>query len=53
MVSLGDKDYKHPHYEPGFFKSGGLIAGSTNRNSRFQSSGNGKAIDFYSGLKLD
>jgi len=30
MASLGDKDYKHPDYAPGFFYGGGLIAGSTN-----------------------
>lgn len=30
MASLGDKIYKHPDYTPGFFKEGGLIAGSTN-----------------------
>ena len=29
MTSLGDKNYKHPDYTPGFFKEGGLIAGST------------------------
>jgi hypothetical protein len=52
MASLGDKNYKHPDYVPGFFKEGGLIAGSTNQ-LRMKSGGNGKAIDFYSGLKLD
>ena len=52
MTSLGDKIYKHPDYTPGFFKDGGLIAGSTNQ-ARTKASGNGKAIDFYSGLKLD
>jgi len=52
MTSLGDKVYKHPDYTPGFFKDGGLIAGSTN-HARAKASGNGKAIDFYSGLKLD
>ena len=52
MLSLGDKIYKHPDYLPGFFNDGGLIAGSTNR-ARTKASGNGKAIDFYSGLKLD
>ena len=30
MTSLGDKNYKHPDYTPGFFKEGGLITGSTN-----------------------
>ena len=29
MASLGDKNYKNPDYVPGFFKEGGLIAGST------------------------
>lgn len=29
MASLGDKIYKHPDYVSGFFKAGGLIAGST------------------------
>ena len=52
MSSLGDKNYKHPDYTPNFFKEGGLIAGSTNQ-LRMKSGGNGKAIDFYSGLKLD
>lgn len=52
LQSLGDKNYKHPDYEPGFFKDGGLITGSTN-TLKMKSSGNGKAIDFYSGLKLD
>ena len=52
MSSLGDKNYKHPDYTPNFFKDGGLIAGSTNQ-LRMKSGGNGKAIDFYSGLKLD
>ena len=52
MTSLGDKNYKNPDYTPDFFKDGGLIAGSTNQ-LRMKSSGNGKAIDFYSGLKLD
>merc|ERR1719263_1191619 len=52
MTSLGDKIYKHPDYESGFFKEGGLIAGSTHQ-LKMKSSGNGKAIDFYSGLKLD
>ena len=52
MASLGDKNYKHPDYVQGFFKEGGLIAGSTNQ-LRMKSGGNGKAIDFYSGLKLD
>ena len=51
MTSLGDKDYKHPEYKPNFFKEGGLIVGSTNK-LRMASGGSGKAIDFYSGLKL-
>ena len=29
MAALGDKNYKAPEYEPGFFREGGLIAGST------------------------
>lgn len=29
MASLGDKNYKHPDYTPGFFNEGGLVAGST------------------------
>lgn len=29
MAALGDKNYKDPAYEPGFFREGGLIAGST------------------------
>jgi|Transcript_120 hypothetical protein len=30
MAALGDKNYKAPEYQPGFFREGGLIAGSTN-----------------------
>ena len=52
LTSLGDKNYKHPEYQPGFFKDGGLVAGSTNK-LRIASGGSGKTIDFYSGLKLD
>jgi hypothetical protein len=52
MTALGDKAYKHPDYTPGYFKEGGLVAGSTNV-AKMKSGGNGKAIDFYSGLKLD
>lgn len=29
MTSLGDKNYKQPEFDTGFFNSGGLIAGST------------------------
>lgn len=29
VSSLGDKSYKSPEYESGFFKDGGLISGST------------------------
>jgi len=29
MVSLGDKNYKSPEYQTGFFRDGGLITGST------------------------
>ena len=29
LVSLGDKIYKSPEYNTGFFKDGGLITGST------------------------
>ena len=29
MTSLGDKNYKAPEYQPGFFRDGGLVAGST------------------------
>ena len=25
--TMGDKNYKFPDYEPGFFKKGGLVAG--------------------------
>ena len=52
MASLGDKNYKAVEYEPGFFLQGGLIAGSTHQN-KVRNSGNGKAVDFYTGLKLD
>lgn len=30
MASLGDKNYKAVEFEPGFFRDGGLVAGSTN-----------------------
>lgn len=52
MASLGDKAYKAPTYQPGFFREGGLIVGATNQN-RARTTGNANAIDFYSGLKLD
>lgn len=29
LASLGDKVYKAPEYQPGFFKEGGLVTGST------------------------
>jgi len=29
MASLGDKIYRNPDYDSGFFKDGGLITGST------------------------
>ena len=29
MTSLGDKIYKYPEYDNGFFREGGLITGST------------------------
>ena len=50
--ALGDKNYKAVEYDAGFFREGGLISGSTN-SLRPRNSGNGKAVDFYSGLKLD
>lgn len=52
MASLGDKSYKAVEYDSGFFFHGGLIAGST-QQTKARSGGNGKAVDFYSGLKLD
>ena len=52
IASLGDKIYKAVEYEPGFFRAGGLIAGSTN-TLKIGTSSNGKAVDFYTGLKLD
>lgn len=52
LTSLGDKIYKAVEYEQGFFNKGGLIPGSTNKKMP-KNSGGGKAIDFYSGLKLD
>lgn len=52
MASLGDKNYKAVEYEPDFFLAGGLIPGST-QQKKIRNSGNGKAVDFYSGLKLD
>ena len=51
LKSLGDKIYKTPDYQPGFFKEGGLITGSSNI-ARMKSTGNAKAIDFYAGLQL-
>jgi len=29
MAALGDKPYKAPTYQPGFFREGGLIVGAT------------------------
>lgn len=29
LKSLGDKIYKMPDYQPGFYKEGGLVVGST------------------------
>ena len=52
MASLGDKNYKAVEYEPDFFLAGGLVPGCT-QIEKSRSSGNGKAVDFYSGLKLD
>ena len=52
LASLGDKNYKAVEYDPGFFNAGGLIVGSTNRK-QLKSAGGGKAVDFYTGLKLD
>lgn len=52
MTSLGDKNYKAVEYESGFFRGGGIIPGSTNKVWP-KNSGGGKAVDFYSGLKLD
>ncbi len=52
LASLGDKNYKAVEYDPGFFLPGGLIPGSTNK-AKSRTSGNGKNVDFYSGLKLD
>ncbi|CAI2378039.1 unnamed protein product [Moneuplotes crassus] len=50
--SLGDKKYKAVEYSEQFFHEGGLIAGSTHQ-VKIKSVGNAKAIDFYSGLKID
>lgn len=52
LASLGDKIYKAVEYEKDFFLAGGLVAGSTNA-LKSRSSGSGKTVDFYSGLKLD
>lgn len=52
MASLGDKSYKAVEYDNGFFFAGGLIAGST-QTQKLRAGGSGKAVDFYSGLKLD
>jgi hypothetical protein len=52
LASLGDKIYKAVEYEKDFFLAGGLVAGSTNA-LKSRSSGNGKTVDFYTGLKLD
>ena len=52
IASLGDKNYKAVEYETDFFLAGGLVPGSTNK-VQHKTSGNGKAVDFYSGLKLD
>jgi hypothetical protein len=52
LASLGDKIYKAVEYEKDFFLSGGLVTGSTNA-LKSRTSGNGKTVDFYTGLKLD
>ena len=52
LASLGDKIYKAVDYEKDFFLAGGLVSGSTNA-LKPKSSGNGKTVDFYSGLNLD
>ncbi len=52
VTSLGDKKYKAVDYSDRFFYDGGLIAGSTHQ-VKIKSVGNAKAIDFYSGLKID
>lgn len=49
---MGDKVYKAVEYEKDFFLAGGLVPGSTNA-LKPKSSGNGKTVDFYSGLNLD
>lgn len=58
LKSLGDKIYKTPEYQPGFFKDDGfLIKGSTyvhlKRKPIAVKTGNSKNIDFYSGIQLD
>jgi hypothetical protein len=52
IKSLGDKMYKAVEYSDRFYYEGGLITGSTHQ-IKIKSAGNAKAIDFYSGLKLD
>lgn len=52
MASLGDKVFKAPEYQPGFFKEGGLITGSTHPRRKRTSGGNSKVIDFYAGIQL-
>lgn len=52
VASLGDKKYKAVDYSDRFFHEGGLVAGSTHQ-IKIKSAGNAKAIDFYSGLKID
>ena len=52
VASLGDKKYKAVEYSDRFFHEGGLVAGSTHQ-VHIKSAGNAKAIDFYSGLKID
>lgn len=52
MQALGDKNYKAVEYNTNFFLGGGLIVGSTN-NSKYKTASGGKAVDFYTGLKLD
>ena len=52
MASLGDKNYKAVEDDSGFFFAGGLIPGST-QIVKSRAGAGGKAVDFYSGLKLD
>jgi hypothetical protein len=51
-VSQGDKQYKDPQYTGTFFKDGGLIVGSTNKEKINKNIGK-KGNNFYTTLNIE